>query len=154
MNSSIDVADLIPINKLLYNCSNQLVVERAGFYSSFINILSNRAIDLNNNKIQLIELLEGTDWNNEFAEKAFMNEWKKSVKFKYLTDYDAETLEFECWVVGALEAYKTVLNTTSLTSFMKRSVLMDQKYFLQEFLIELIKYRESNSSIQKSALYV
>jgi len=155
MNTEIAIADLIHVNKLLYNFMNQLIDENAILYSPILKMLAIRGNDLNNNKNVLIRLLEGDDLRNEFAGNALLNEWQKNDTVQYsLEDDETEMLEFEYRVVAALEAYKTALNATSLTCFVKRSVLMDQKYFLQGFMVELIKYRELNSRLHVSALFV
>jgi len=154
MNSSIDLANLIQINKVLFIFINQLIAERGFFYSPFIGMLNRRANDLNSNKNELTGLLAGIERRDEFTGNDALNEWKNDVKFQHSTDGDPKTLEFEHSVVAAIEAYKIVLNTSSLTSCIKRSILMDHKYFLQRFLIDLIKYRELNMSVQKTVLSV
>jgi hypothetical protein len=154
MNTTIDIADLVQINKLLCNYINKLVTEKAELYNSFLDILNIRADEINNNKNELAGLIKGIEWQKETANRPLLNEWKRRIILQHLKVDDAETLEFEYWVVAALEAYKTALNSTFLTNSACRYILMDQKCFVQAFLLDLIKHRELYLTLEQPVLSV
>ena len=154
MNSAIDIGDLVQINKMLSNYISKLITERAELYNSYLDILNNRAVELNNNKIELTGLLKEIEWVYKICNRHLLNEWKRTIAFQHLKIEDTETLEFESWVVATVEAYKTALSATCLTNFTCRDILMDQKNFLQRFLIDLIKYHDLYSEVKQPALLV
>jgi len=149
MNTTIDIADLIQINKLLYNYINKLIAEKAELYYSVLDVLIIRANVLDAQKTDLNEMIKEIEWQNYTNTRPLLNEWKRSIINQA---EDPETLEFEYWVTAALEAYKTALNSTSLINPEWRYLLMDQKCFVQSFLLELIRHRELSAILEQQAL--
>ena len=152
MKAATDIADLLQINKMLSGYINKLIVERAELYNSFIDLLNNRAAEFNSNKIALMELLKEIEWDDKISNRPLLKDWKRSIKLQPLQADDPATLEFEYWLVTALEAYKTALNATFLTNAASKYILMDQKCFLQAFLLDLIKHRELYAEVEQPAL--
>ncbi len=155
MESGNDIAGLIEINNLLHNYISLAIDEKEVFTNDpFIRMLSIRAIVIENNKNELTGLVGGYEGTGQSAGKVFLDEWKKNVLFQCSTENAPNTPGLEFCIVAVLEAYNTVLNTKSLTSCTNKSVLMDQKYFLQKFLIDMIKCREFNIEAVDSVLTV
>jgi hypothetical protein len=154
MKSSHDLAELIQINKVLYNFINEIIADREELDCPFINVLVKRAMVLNASRNELSKLIKGIEMPLNFSGKIFLNYLQIEIIIHPPRANDPELMEFENWIILTVEAYKRVLNTTSLTCLYCRSVLMDHKFFLQGFLLDLIKYRELYPGVMPAALSV
>ncbi len=151
METVNDINDLILINRMLNDYLKKLIAEKSELSKSFLNILRIGSDEVSNNENELIRLLKTIGVDNKIHEGLLLNEWNRSILLNQLKAGDSEIFECENRVVNAVEAYKTALCDTFLTNSTCRYILMDQKCFLQSFLLDLIKNRELDADYKQPA---
>ncbi len=155
MDEATGIAGIIEINKLLHVHINVAIIERINYTNDPSDkMLSILSTVFENNEKELGGLIDGFVWPGSSDHNTFLSEWKKVVLFQDITQNAPIMLAVEYLVSAALEAYKTLLNTTSFISCTNRSVLMDQKYFFQTFLIDIVKCRKLNMKLAELVLAV
>ncbi|MCW3093535.1 MAG: family four-helix-bundle protein [Ferruginibacter sp.] len=153
------IGDLIRINKIRIECYYKLTVEDNESSDELKELFEYKAIKVQNNNEELLELLT---WNDSLPippGRIFLD-WNKTKKMLSSENGKAVLSFCEWGEEAALEAYKSALISGALDPIARR-VIMDQKYSLQSSHNQIKKYLDlqdlpyysSNSVTYKSAVY-